>query len=150
MAVDREGILGALFARLQTVADFPTTGRRVLFWSEVSEQPALFLRHVMDHYPPRASGIPAHVTMRAEVWIYSQAGKNPDAVPEAALNQLVSAVETVLAPEAIWNGRNIQNVQTLGRLDVEHCWIEGDIIFDNGDLDAQGKVIVPIAILVPQ
>jgi len=147
--MNREAIMAALFARLQTVSQFETTGRRVQFWSDVPAQPALFLRHVKDDYPPRPEGIPALVTMHAEAWIYSRAGEDPHAVPETALNQLVDAVEAALAPDVIVPNFSIENVQTLGGL-VEHCWIEDEVLFDPGDIDKQAKAVIPIAMLVPQ
>ena len=37
---------------------------------------------------------------------------------------------------------------TLGGL-VHHCWISGKVFKEQGDLDGQALLVVPIAILVP-
>lgn len=128
---------------------FQTAGRRAKFWKNVASQPAIFVRHTTDRYPPRPTGMSEKITVHAEIWIYSRAGADPDAVPETALNYLVEAVEQTLAPTPVFNGISRQNVQTLGGL-VEHCWIEGEVDFDNGDIDAQAKAVIPVAMLVPQ
>lgn len=121
---------------------FRTTGRRVKRWTEVSEQPALFLRLTADEdvYP---NIIISKTTLEAEIWVYSQAGRNPDAVPGIALSGLVDAIRAALKPD----NRMLQQL-TLGGL-VNSCRIEGRTVFDPGDLDGQAKAVLPIKILCP-
>src|SRR5579859_8140901 len=113
----------ALANLLFAAASFETTGRRVLMWSKVSAQPAIFLRNVEDTYE-RRDHLPSKVTMHAEIWIYSKSGANPDIAPGIALNNLVDAVEAVLAPDNV-----LTNRLTLGGL-VQHVWIAGKIDYD--------------------
>lgn len=141
--MNRDAIMSALFALVTSVPGFMTTGRRLLLWTEVPEQPALFVRHIGDEIAPRAArGLPPKTTMRAEVWIYAQMGTDPESVPGAALDSLVDAVSAAMAPSAF------TGVQTLGGL-VSHCWIEGSLHLDPGDIDGQAKAIIPVHILVP-
>jgi hypothetical protein len=66
-------------------------------------------------------------------------------VPGADLNNLVDAIDACLVPvdRDAALGR-----QTLGNR-VEHCWIEGDVLYYSGDLTSQSIALVPIRILVP-
>jgi hypothetical protein len=128
---------------------FRTSGRRLKHWTEVAEQPALFVDDGEELWPGHLSGIPAKAEMTAAIWIYSDIGKNPDAVPASVLNALLAAIETALAPQVTWEGLSIQNVQTLGGL-VEHCWIEGILDKASGHTGGQAIAVVPIRMLVPQ
>ena len=58
------------------------------------------------------------------------------------MNNLIDAVEDALDPAPLY-----QN-QTLGGI-VSHCWFEGDVMKEPGDLDGDGIAIIPIKILVP-
>ena len=69
-------------------------------------------------------------------------GKDPNANPEQALNDIIDAVEAALLP-----GIN-SNAQTLGGI-VSHAWIEGEIEQFPGVLDGIAKAIIPVKILVP-
>lgn len=140
--MSRETIMEALLAQVTSGGAFITTGRRLLHWTKVAAQPALFLRHVTDEYPPRPTGIPAKVVMECEVWIYSQGGADPDVAPDVAMNDLLDALEQSLSPPPAFR------TQTLGGL-VRHAWIEGKIEVHPGDLDGQAIAVVPIRILVP-
>lgn len=121
---------------------FLTTGRRLKMWSAVAAQPALFLDDRGTEYPGHPTGLPPKRLLMADAWIYSNAGKNPDAVPATALNALLDAIEAALAPSPV------TNTQTLGGL-VTHCWIEGKPEYYSGHLDGQAIAMVPISMLVP-
>jgi hypothetical protein len=143
MTPSRETIIQALFSLALTAATFNTSGRRLLLWSKVSSFPALFVQSTGTHYPPREPrGIPPKRTITAELWVYTDAGKDPNANPEQALNDIIDAVEAALLP-----GIN-SNAQTLGGL-VSHAWIEGEIEQFPGVLDGIAKAIIPVKILVP-
>jgi hypothetical protein len=138
----REQIMSALFSLLTSTANFPTSGRRLMLWSNVAEQPALFLRDGPETYAPRqARGQPAKVTLTAECWVYVQT-RDVNAVPIVALNNLIDGIVAVLQPLPSLE------CQTLGGL-VSHCWIEGKIEKDAGDLDGLGQAIaiIPINIM---
>ena len=139
----REQIIAALFDLALTAATFNTSGRRLQLWSKVSSFPALFVQSTGTHYPPRdVRGLPPKRTISAELWVYTDVGKDPNANPEAALNDIVDAIEVALAPNVL------TGVQTLGGL-VSHCWIEGEIEQFPGVLDGIAKAIIPVKILIP-
>jgi hypothetical protein len=140
--MNRESIITALYNLALTAASFQTSGRRLQLWSKVSSFPALFVQSTGTHYPPREiRQLPSKRTIAAEIWVYTDAGKDPNANPEAALNDIVDAVEAALAP-------GLNGAQTLGGL-VSHCWIEGMVEQYPGVLDGIAKAIIPVKILVP-
>jgi hypothetical protein len=122
---------------------FLTTGRRVIPWDKVTEQPALFLRHVRDEDNFSGDNNLGAVTIELEAWIYSRAGQDPSVAPDISLNVLAEMIRDALEPDDL-----IANAFTLDGL-VYRCRIEGDSEFDPGDLDAQGKALIPIKILIP-
>src|SRR5271155_3941150 len=127
--MNRESIITALFHLISVSAPFATGSRRLKLWSSVpsSEKPALFLAERGDNYARASEAVPEAVTMQLEIYIYTEAGKDESIVPASVLNPLIDAVDTALAPS------KLTGLQTLGGL-VSHCWIEGKILKDAGDL----------------
>ena len=143
MTPSRETIASALFDLALTAATFNTSGRRLQLWSKVASFPALFVQSTGTHYLPRdVRGLPPKRTITAALWVYTDVGKDPNANPEQALNDIIDAVEGALAPSVV------SGVQTLGGL-VSHAWIEGEIEQFPGVLDGIAKAIIPVKILVP-
>ena len=143
MTPSRETIITALFTLALTAAPFNTSGRRLQLWSKVASFPALFVQSTGTHYPPReVRGLPPRRTILAELWVYTDVGKDPNADPEQALNDIVDAIEAALAPSLVGG------VQTLAGL-VSHAWIEGEVEQFPGVLDGIAKAIIPVKILVP-
>jgi hypothetical protein len=127
---------------------FLKAGRRLRWWDGLTELPRVFVRHIADEDAPRPSGISDKITVCAEIWIYSKTGSDPEAVPETALNKLISAVRATLSPTPVFAGVSVQNVQTLGGA-VEHCWIEGHPIISPGDAVDIASALIPVRMLVP-
>lgn len=121
---------------------FLTASRRLKSWGDVSAQPALFLRDTEEEVE-YFNIILQRQTIKAEVWIYSQAGQNPDIAPITGLNNLLDAVQGAFAPDDPMTGRF-----TLGGL-VEWCRIEGRIEKSPGDLDGQAIAVADVSITVP-
>jgi hypothetical protein len=121
---------------------FLTTGRRVIPWTKVAAQPALFLRSGDEEltYP---NIILQAQTIAAEIWIYSKAGEDPNEVPETALNNLLDAVQAAFTPDDPHAGRF-----TLGGL-VEWCRLEGKVEKDPGDIGGQAIAVADVLITVP-
>jgi hypothetical protein len=121
---------------------FLTFSRRLKPWGEVSAQPALFLRDTDEdlEYPNTSLQIQ---TIKAEIWIYSQAGQNPDIAPITGLNNLLDAVQAALAPD-----NRMTNQFTLGGL-VSWCRMVGKVDKSPGDLDGQAIAVADVEITVP-
>ena len=149
----RDSILSALFALVSTGEGLPGTltwgasqtlaytSRRVRLWDDLPVQPAL-CQAEHDETVTEATGLPSKTTLSASWLIYHQAAKDPAAVAATETNQILDAVQ------ALFPAGDPDNVQTLGGL-VHHCFINGKIFKDSGDLDGQALIIVPITILVP-
>lgn len=139
--VNFEAVIAALFAHLQATngTNFLTMGRRVQHWSQVAEQPALFLRRTgnTDEY----SGHLSITTLDCEIWIYSQTGQDPDAIPDQALSALDAQVRTSFVTDD--DARF-----TLGGL-VYWCRIEGKSDYSPGDQGGQGISRIPVRITLP-
>lgn len=143
--MNRDPIFDALFERFSGITGLVTMDRRWRMWTDLDRQtqlPALFQREVGEDYPARpAQGLPPRRTLHVELWLYTKLDPAVANDP-AGLNAMLDLVEAALAPPP-GIGR-----LTLGGL-VYHCWIEGQVDKDPGDLDGVGKAVVPIRILVP-
>ena len=129
-------------AAVPMTTGFLTMGRRLKRWDDVPSQPALFLRSG-DEELEYVQTIMQAQTIGAEIWIYSNAGQNPDAVPETALNNLLDAVQAAFAPDD-----RLTNRFTLGGL-VHWCRLEGKVEKDPGDIGGQAIAVVDVKITVP-
>lgn len=151
----REEVFGALFdrvalcswgdpARLKT---FKTKSRRVKLFSDVDakQQPACFQAE-HNETSAQKSNLPYKRIWEAQ-WIIYHAVGDPKAVPAIENNLIIEAVEAALAPLPSDPGFLDQR-NTLNGL-VYHCYIDGTIFKDPGDIDNQGMLVVPIKLLVP-
>jgi len=147
-SIDHENVLTVLFDALKNapvvagIGGFRTIGRRLRYWDDITEQPAMFLRHIAvdDTYSGQGLGM---TTLEGEIWVFSKAGADPDDVPAVQLSQLVTAIRAVFVPDDFGTGEF-----TLGGL-VQWCRIEGRSDLDPGDADGQGKAVIPVRILLP-
>jgi len=144
-AMDREAVMTALYDLTVTAAGFRTTGRKLLHWSQISGgQPALYVVDAEEELPASSENMPRTSTMAAELWIYTQGKERPDGSSPKALNALLDAIETTLAPDPI------TGLQTLGGV-VHHCWIEGRIDKAPGHYpENQAVAVIPIVMVVPR
>ena len=143
LGFSHKAILTALANILFALPAFNDSGRRVPPWSKVKATPGIYLRGVGDEDKFEHIILSA-TTIKAEVWIYSQTD-SPDGVPGDDLHDLVDQVRAAFKPD-----KPQLNTFTLGGR-VQHCWIEGESVFDPGDLDAKGRsrALIPVRILVP-
>lgn len=142
MLSGREAIYSALFDLVSNVPGLVTKSRRLKHWDDVAAemQPALFQAQKTQAAQPRPQGTPAKWTLRAELFLYVNSGQDPEAVPATQLNDFMDAIEAALAPSPV------SGLQTLGGL-VQHCWISGEVLTDEGTLGPQAVAIIPIEIL---
>jgi hypothetical protein len=146
MITSRETIMAALLARLQTTAGVVTVSRRVKLWTDVppAEQPAIFIAEHGEDVAHRSENTPGLVTIGVDLFVYVYTGE-PGGVPATTLNTVLDAIDAALAPSG---ADMVRGRQTLGGL-VSHCFVNGSVFKDPGDLDNQGLAVVPIKILVP-
>jgi hypothetical protein len=140
--MNREAIYSALFKLLSGLDSITTAERVLAHWDDVSPnmQPALYMTMV-SQTAEQITGFPTKYTLSAKVWIYTHRDTG-NVIPSAQINQILDELDAALKPAA-----GPLNKQTLGGL-VEHCWISGEIVTDEGTLGNQAVAIVPIQMLV--
>ena len=146
-AITREQIAAALFTLVEGAASFGATSRRFVHWDQVNEtqMPFLTMLKTGEARGRQAEGLPT-LTINAHVFLYLSAGMDPEDVPGSAMNAVLDAIDTAVAPsgaDAV-NG----NRQTLGGL-VSHCYPLGPVFIDTGDIDGKAVAAIPFQILVP-
>jgi len=157
---DRETIFKALFALTEGVVwnvgptnspewqRFRTRTRRIVLFSDVgdSDQPWLGQAEHAETFT-QVSRMPYRRIFQAQWIVYHVAGKQPNSFPTIQNNLILDALQKAIAPRTTDPGYPDER-NTLGGL-VYHCFIEGEVFKDPGDIDDQGMLIVPIRILVP-
>jgi hypothetical protein len=150
--IPREQIFLALFNLVATIqvgtplaVPWKTKSRKLKLWNEVPVElrPALFMAERVQTYFGSERPVPAKRTYNVSFFIYTNAKNATDTNPGSAiLNPLLDAIDAALAPN-VMTGRN-----DLGGL-VNHCFIDGDVFVDPGDIDGDGLAIIPVKIVVP-
>jgi hypothetical protein len=142
MMNSRGTVMTAMFTALQAVASFQTTGRRIVLPRNMSDvaKPAMFM--IEDDEDYSYNGTLQKVTLKADAWIYTASGLDPNATPSTELDTILDALDAALKPPGN------EPFFTLGGL-VYYARIEGRVFKDPGDLTGLGLAIVPIAILAP-
>src|SRR5690242_6172659 len=132
-----------LFGLLETVDGVQTCSRRMRLWSNMTaaEKPAIFLAEHKETIERSIEGLPPLRKIMANIFVYIDS-TDPECVPITAMNNIIDAIFTALRPQFP------AEEQTLGGL-VAHCWIEGEILKDPGDLDGYGIAILPVSIVLP-
>jgi hypothetical protein len=119
--------------------------RRLKLWTDVANEecPACFIAEHTENRGRQSETLPKD-GLAADLFIYTRAPNQAD-VPASILNAALDALDLALKPTG---ADAIANKQTLGGL-VSHCYIDGNVMKDPGDLDGQGLAVAPVKILVP-
>lgn len=159
--IDEEAIFAALFNRAAEVRwtrpgddpdarAFKYTSRRVRLFSDVpsSQQPSC-MQAEADTLENQVTNQPYKTVLEARWLIYHKYGVNTDSGDFGASenNRILGGVRNALAPKTTDPGFADRR-NTLDGL-VHHCFIQGRIFKDPGDLDGQAMIVVPIKLLVP-
>jgi hypothetical protein len=147
MAVSREQAISALFAILNSSAEFITSGRRNTNPENLgpSMTPALFLVEGIDKWDRVQAGYNnlAKREMKLFAILYNDVGTDDTLVPNTVINNALDAIEAAMEPDNIQTG-----CFTLGNL-VESCTIDGESQRSSGDTTGKALAVVPIRILFP-
>ena len=151
----REEVFTALFARAQgmswgtpTPRSWKSISRRVKLFSDVptDQQPALYQAEHAEN-SVQLSNLPYKRVWKAN-WIIYQATAFQQNVAGAIENNIIlDACQEALKPTVMDVGFGGKRC-TLDGL-VYHCFIDGDVFKDPGDIDNQAMMVVPISMLVP-
>lgn len=160
MTAPREAIFSALFDLTSSVqwnigsvmapkfVGFKERTRRIRLFSDVEAKLQPWLGQA--EHSERSTQVTAMPYKR--VWsvswmIYHRAGDQPKATPTTWNNLIVDALEAVLAPKPSDPGF-LDKRNTLSGL-VHHCFIDGEVFKDPGDIDNQALIVVPVKLLIP-
>ncbi len=148
----REPIYQALFALMQSIVwdtdqQLKETSRRVKMFSDVpkSMQPAGY-QGEHGEVSGQTSNTPYKRVFKAS-WLFYFDAEPKSLIPASFMNKLLDAVEVALAVQVTDPGY-FDERNTLHGL-VYHCFIDGEILKEPGDIDGQALTLVPIKILVP-
>lgn len=140
MALVREPVYAALFARVAAIPGLKLTSRRVRSISDTPANllPALFMAQTFQT-PIYEAGRVTQWQLGADVYIYAKDPANAN--PGAIMNPLMDGLQDALAFD-----NTMQNACTLGGLALK-CEI-GPVETDEGTMGEQAIVRAPITILV--
>lgn len=125
---------------------FKTKSRRVKLFSDSGAQPACYQAEYSDN-SGQTTNLPYKETWDANWIIYQNVAKDVNIIPTTENNLILGGVRKALRPLPADVGFH-DNRCTLGQL-VHHCFIQGRIFKDPGDIDQQGMLVVPIKLLIP-
>lgn len=149
MTTTREEIAEAVVSLLQGAYQWQQpVSRRFVLWNKVDPalRPAAFLVESGERYNPQSETFRRReLTFKLYIYISAQPIDDTTSTGGMQFNEILDAIDAALAPSGSdrLKGRN-----TLGNL-VSHCFINGQVLLDPGDLDGDGVAVVPISVLVP-
>ena len=145
----REQVATAIFNLVSAAYPFVTTSRRLKLWGDVplEQQPAFYQTQGEAQIYRYSSGTvygSQNRQMKVRLWFYGNA-KDPSIIGATLLNNILDAVDAALAPTGgdAQTGKN-----SLGGL-VDSCRIANVPLFDAGDIDGQGLLIVDLEVWLP-
>lgn len=140
-------------AKLGANPAFTTTSRKLVDWSTCPSQPALYLYQMPFDVSEQQAWGSAKWTLYGRIYIYAKNAPNSDNIPATQLNNLIVATAKTLIGQTLDAGGNVtpqppdyrQNLGLPGV--VEHCYLQGNVIFDDGSLDQQAIAVLPVTIV---
>lgn len=140
MSLCREDVYATLFGLTSKIEGVKIRSRKLTHWTDCPEFPAVYMHQLPETVVKTGRGIPSIHTLHVEFYVYVKVPGNDDPAPH--VNRLVDAVCDAVAPAI----PGAFNKQTLGGL-VQDCWVDGDIMNDEGVLGETGVAIIPVSIL---
>lgn len=143
-----EEALQALQAKLTTALvgnyGFVVAGqldRRLKHWSVVDVQPALFIvQKTMD--VKQNDKEPPAIWIHLDLVLYVKGSADQILSPSVIYNPIIDAIFAALTPTPAGTEQNLSGT-------AFQCRIQGNIETDEGTLEDQGYVIIPLIIILP-
>lgn len=142
MSIDRELIYGRIFERLETIEGLKEVSRKLRHWSDVVEFPVVFLAQGNENVTKSGRGLNSVNSISPTIYAYVKV--EIDQLPGPTLNRILDAITLSLEPTM-----GTGNKQTLGGI-VEDCYINGQILTDEGTLGQLAVAIIPLNVVVSQ
>lgn len=127
---------------------FVTRNRRSKLFDDVAaqQQPAIFQWEHGETIAQK-TGMPYRRMWYAKWLVYQKTASDDNVAGGIENNLILDALQAAIAPKKTDPGYT-DTRNTLGGL-VWHCFFEGEIFKDPGDIDAQAMMVVPVTMLVP-
>jgi hypothetical protein len=140
----REPIMRALKEALAKIPEFNSVTRRIRASGDFNptDFPILMIDELSETCNQGEESSPEKTTFNIEMWVMINNGQDLNEEPISALNTLLDKIDIALAPAPY------QNTCTLGGL-VSHCWVDGTIDKQAGDIGGIGIARIPLKILIP-
>jgi hypothetical protein len=150
MTPARETIYAKLFSVLQGAANFQTVSRKYTPATNLTDGqcPALFMVQVKERYHHSPTNLPPLNTLHVDVVVVVSVPTMTEptgaetVIPASLLNPVLDGIDAALQTD-----NPSTNQFTLGGL-VKHCYIEGEIMTDEGTMAPKAMAVVPIEILL--
>jgi hypothetical protein len=133
-------VAGARWGDPQT--GFAYTSQRLHLWDDVPAQPAMMTQEGDERWSQTTRGLPLRI-WEYRLIIYHSAGR--DTTVERPADESGAILDAL---EALFLSADPDRLQTLGGL-VHSVKITGTILKDDGALDGQAMIVVPIDVTVP-
>lgn len=145
--MSREAIYSALFTLIaldtRIIGAFKTMARLTKHFDDVPSElcPALYLLQTGETWTRPGKGMPPKRTLECKFIVYTMPDPT-NSLASTIVNAVLDVIDDVLSTNVV------QQAVTLGGL-VEHVYVEGKIIIDEGLLQSKSVSVIPITILVP-
>lgn len=138
-----------------SLTPFTTMTRRWVKWDQVGDEAMPWLGQMQPPNGIKISEVrqfgPRKYLLSTEIWIYLAVDSGNLNVPNSPrLNAYFNAIDAAFQPSILaWNGiPNQSGRQQLGLgPGIEHCWIDGTVVFDEGLLEPPAILKFPISVL---
>jgi hypothetical protein len=158
----RDQIIDQLLAVLKQAPNqgsfigFKGASRTYRLWDQITpdNKPFICLKEYADTYRPDGSGpvgLPSMVitlNIMAFIYVWSEPWKDDlSNSPIKLLNPILDSIDAVLRPSPLIMRQNLGS-DSAGDF-CYHCYIDGEVRKDAGELDGDGIAMVPIKVIVP-
>lgn len=136
-------IVQGVFSYLTTLAPFLSTSLQFDMPDQIGDQPALYFIVPVASYPPRrARGLPPKVTLDCQIWIFDKTVSDPRDQFGSGIRKHWGTLHAAFTPPPGFERVTLDGL-------VFDAWIEGDVLIDLGNTSGQGRLVVPLKILIP-
>jgi hypothetical protein len=149
MSATREQIATAVFSLVSGAYAFGYTSRRLRLWGDdpLATRPSFYMTQGEAQPYNYGSGTiygSIRRLLKIRLWFYANA-KDPTIIGATQLNEIWDAVDAVIFPSG---GDAMTGKNTLGGL-VDDCRIANVPVFDAGDLDGDGLLMIDLEVTMP-
>lgn len=153
MIIPAENVYQALFDTIcginSSATPLKTMSRRWVQWTQIADipMPAFYQRQFPGAKFSQAKIFgPTRYLYKAELWFYFATNVDDlDAVTSTQINNYLAAIDAILGPSIQSPGGARQQLGQGPK--IEHAWIDGEVMMDEGLIVPPAILLVPVSIL---